>query len=193
MKPNGKALALAGDVYLGRSYSEMDCQAFAERCLRDIGINMNLAGSNAWYRKMTWTGTPEECRKQFGSVPSGAFLFILEQDGKEPAKYRKDGIGNASHMGIKTGRTQEQMLKDGLERIAGRYGKDNTGKKAAQYEFRKKVGFGNGAVHSSKSRGCVATSRFADRTIRNGGWNRVGLWDRIDYGEKINKKLMIGL
>ena len=189
MKPTGKALALAGDFYLGRSYSEMDCQAFAERCLRDIGINMNLAGSNAWYRKMTWVGTPEECRKQFGSVPSGAFLFILEQDGKEPAKYRKDGIGNASHMGIKTGRTQEQMMRTGLERIAGRYGKDYTGRKVAQYEFRKKVGFGNGAVHSSKSRGCVATSRFADRTIRNGGWNRVGLWNMIDYGEKINNIL----
>ena len=150
MKPTGEELVKAGDSYLGRKYTEMDCQAFVERCLRDMGINLNLAGSNAWYRKMTWVGSPEECKKEFGGIPVGAFLFILETDGKEPEKYRKDGIGNASHMGIKTGR-------------------------------------GDGAIHSSKSRGCVATSVFRDRTI-NGGWNRIGLWDALDYGERMNWK-----
>ena len=80
-KPTGEMLAKAGEKYLGRKYGEMDCQAFAERCLRDIGVNLNLAGSNAWYRKMTWVGTPEECRARFGMIPNGAFLFILEQDG----------------------------------------------------------------------------------------------------------------
>ena len=189
MKPTALSLALAGELYLGRSYSEMDCQAFVERCLKDIGISMDLAGSNAWYRKMTWTGTPEECVKRFGSVPAGAFLFILDQDGKEPAKYRGDGIGNASHIGIKTGRTQEQMLQAGLKRIAAKYPDRKTERAAAQRAFRKKVGFGSGAIHSSKTRGCVAASRFANRTI-SGGWNRVGLWDRLDYGVKINEKLM---
>ena len=150
-KPTGEALAKAGEKYLGRKYGEMDCQAFAERCLRDVGVNLNLAGSNAWYRKMTWVGTPEECRARFGVIPNGAFLFILEQDGGEPAKYRKDGIGNALHMGIKTGT-------------------------------------GEGAIHSSKSRGCVCTSVFRDKSI-NGGWNRVGLWDAIDYGEGVNGRL----
>ena len=109
MKPTGAELAKVGEAYLGRKYTEMDCQAFVERCLRDVGIHLNLAGSNAWYRKMSWVGTPEECRAQFGGIPNGAFLFILEQDGKEPAKYRKDGIGNASHMGIKTGRGDGAM------------------------------------------------------------------------------------
>lgn len=96
-------LARAGYTYLGRLYSEMDCQAFVERCLRDCGLNINLPGSNAWYRKMTWVGSPEECKAKFGAIPPGAFLYILEQDGKEPEKYRKDGIGNASHIGIYTG------------------------------------------------------------------------------------------
>ena len=64
-KATGEMLAKAGEKYLGRKYWEMDCQAFAERCLRDIGVNLNLAGSNAWYRKMTWVGTPEECRARF--------------------------------------------------------------------------------------------------------------------------------
>ena len=62
--------------------------------------------------------------KQFGSVPKGALLFILEPVGpKTPAKFRDDGIGDVTHMGIVTGR-------------------------------------GDGAIHSSGSRGCVATSKF---------------------------------
>ena len=148
-----KELARAGCSYLGTPYNRMDCQAFWERVLADCGLSMDLGGSNSWYRHILehgWTGTPEECKARFGSIPDGAFLFILEQDGKEPAKYRRDGIGNASHIGIKTGK-------------------------------------GQGAIHSSSSRGCVCESVFNDRTIRNGGWNRVGLWDAFDYGTKINE------
>ena len=143
---NGKALAEAGFSYLGVSYSKMDCQAFVEQCLRDCGLEKNLAGSNAWFREVRNHGTimtSEECVRQLGTVPPGAFLFILEQDGGEPEKYRKDGLGNASHIGIATGR-------------------------------------GEGAIHSSASRGCVAESRFRNKTI-SGGWNRVGLWDRVSY------------
>ena len=47
--------------------------------------------------------TPEECVRQLGTVPKGAILFILEQDGKEPEKYKPDGLGNSSHRGISTG------------------------------------------------------------------------------------------
>ena len=146
---NGKDLAEAGFRYLGVSYSQMDCQAFVEQCLRDCGLEKKLAGSNAWFREVYRNGvvlTPEECVREFGRVPAGAFLFILGQDGGEPAKYRGDGLGNASHIGIVTGR-------------------------------------GEGAIHSSASRGCVAESKFRGKTM-NGGWNRVGLWDRVvyDYG-----------
>ena len=103
---NATALAKVGYQYINTPYAEMDCQAFVERCLADCGMRINLSGSNAWYRKMTWTGTPEECRKTFGYIPAGAFLFILDQDGKEPVKYRGDGIGNASHIGIYTAMRQ---------------------------------------------------------------------------------------
>ena len=145
---NGKDLAEAGYRHLGVPYSRMDCQAFAEQCLRDCGLEMNLAGSNAWFREVYHNGlilTPEDCVKRYGRVPAGAFLFILKTDGGEPGKYKPDGLGNASHIGIATGR-------------------------------------GEGAVHSSASRGCVAESRFEGKTVRNGGWNRVGLWNRVDYG-----------
>ena len=148
---DGNKLAEVGFRYLGTPYSTMDCQAFVEKCLADCGKNINLAGSNAWYREVMNHGavmTPEECVQQLGKVPAGAFLFILQQDGKEPEKYKQDGIGNASHIGICTGSR------------------------------------GEGAIHSSASRGCVAESKFSGKSI-SGGWNRVGLWDQVayDYGE----------
>lgn len=147
----GDQLGSIGFKYLGVPYSTMDCQAFVEKCLSDLGKRIDLPGSNAWYRMILnegWVGTPEECVKAFGKVPKGAFLFILLQDGKEPEKYKPDGIGNASHIGICTG---------------------NEGK---------------GAIHSSFSRGCVAESEFHGKTIKNGGWNRVGLWtEEVFYQE----------
>ena len=142
----------AGFQYLGVPYSKMDCQAFIEKCLQDCGLRMDLKGSNAWYRKMDWTGSPEECVSVFGSVPTGALLFILSDDGGEVDKGYTDGKGNAEHVGIVTHK-------------------------------------GKGAIHSSSSRGEVAESRFKDKTIRNGGWNRIGLSTLFDYGERINKIL----
>lgn len=166
---NANDLVSAAPHYLGVPYTHLDCQAFVERCLRDIGIDKNLPGSNAWYREVMdhgWTGSPEECKEKFGKVPPGAFLFILEQDGGEPEKYKPDGIGNASHIGIYTGMTGKGMVNIAIS------GGDAD---AAKWNF------GDGAIHSSSSRGGVATSNFKGKTI-SGGWNRVGLWDQINYG-----------
>lgn len=149
---DAKQFAQVGYKYLGTPYKQLDCQAFVEKCLADCGLKKDLKGSNAWYREMDWVGTPEECKKIYGSIPTGAFLFIWADDGGEVARGYKDGLGNASHIGIVT----------------------HTGK---------------GAIHSSSSRGCVAESGFADRTIRNGGWNRIGLSRLFDYGDKINQAL----
>lgn len=142
----------AGIKYLGTPYEKMDCQAFIEKCLQDCGLRMDLRGSNAWYRKMDWTGSPEDCVSVFGSVPKGALLFIVSDDGGEIPRGYTDGKGNAEHVGIVT----------------------HTGK---------------GAIHSSSSKGCVAESEFKNKTIRNGGWNRVGLSTLFDYGEKVNQIL----
>ena len=148
---DGNELGNAGFKYIGTPYSQMDCQAFVEQCLSDCGLKKNLAGSNAWYREVMangWVGSPEECVSTFGVVPAGAFLFIQAFDGKEPEKYKNDGLGNASHIGLCTGTR------------------------------------GEGAIHSSASRGCVAESKFKGKTIKNGGWNKVGLWNKVayDYG-----------
>ena len=145
---DGNKLSQVGFQYIGTPYSVMDCQAFVEKCLSDCGNHTDLPGSNSWYREVMnngWVGSPEECKSRYGTVPRGAFLFILEQDGGEPAKYQGDGIGNASHIGLVTGT-------------------------------------GEGAIHSSSSKGCVCESKFQGKTIKNGGWNRVGLWNQVDYG-----------
>lgn len=152
MKASAADLAKAGFKYLDTPYSEMDCQAFVEMAMRDVGINKDLRGSNAWYRAMDWVGSPEDCKALYGSIPDGAILFIWADDGGELARGYHDGLGNASHIGIVT----------------------HTGK---------------GAIHSSSSKGCVCESAFNDKTIRNGGWNRIGLSILFDYGEHINKLL----
>ncbi|MBO5502546.1 MAG: hypothetical protein J6K73_08605 [Clostridia bacterium] len=90
----------------GMTLSGMDCQGLCEYLLIRCGIprkECNLAGSNAHYRACVWTGTPEACRQQFGRIPAGAWLFIVRNDGREPEKYKGDGIGNASHMGVYLG------------------------------------------------------------------------------------------
>ena len=106
-KVDGKQLAEVGFEKIGTPYSEMDCQAFIEWCLRKCGVNKDLAGSNAWYRECIKNGavmTPEECVAQLGSVPQGAFLFIHAYDGGEEKRGYHDGLGNASHIGICTGK-----------------------------------------------------------------------------------------
>lgn len=153
---DAKKLAKAGHKYIGRPYTEMDCQKFVEQCMKDCGGTLDLPGSNAWFRKCNWVGSPEDCLRKFGRIPDGAFLFIVKDDGGEEARGYHDGKGNATHIGLKTG----------------------TGK---------------GGIHSSSSRGFVDESEFHDKTIKNGGWNAIGLWtDGIDYGEDIDQKIKGG-
>lgn len=150
-KPLASTFALKGSKYLGMDYDDIDCQALVEAMLRDVGVKQNWRGSNAMYRDMAWVGTPEECKAKFGRVPVGALIYILEASG-EPAMYQGDGVGNASHVGVKTG-------------------------------------IGLGAIHSSESKGGVAESAFNDKTIKNGGWNRVGICKLLDYGSDIEEAI----
>ena len=168
---SAEQFSLEGDKYIGRKYEDMDCQKFYEQCAEDAGLRMDLKGSNAWYReflKNGWVGSPEECKKKFGSVPKGATLFIHAYDHGEEKRGYYDGLGNASHIGIKTGRSGADMT-----RATGNTNMD----------------YGDGAIHSSSTRKHVATSKFSDKTI-SGGWNTVGLHPGLfSYGDKIDALL----
>lgn len=101
--------AIAGN-YVGTPYSILDCQAFVEQVLHDLGVrkpdgtSYNWRGSNSmWRNHITWRGSIEECRTKFGSIPQGAFLFLLKWDGGERERGYGDGLGNASHVGLYLG------------------------------------------------------------------------------------------
>ena len=144
------AVALAsGDTIL---YVELDCHAFVEKCVNDIGGRMSFAGSNDMARNaVSWLGTLAEARRQ-GKLVVGAGLFIRADDGGEPAKYQADGLGNFSHVGLYVG---ENALTD----------VDQNGESRAC-----------DAVHSSQSMGRVAGSTLAN------GWTHVGLFRAVNYG-----------
>lgn len=168
---DAKELARSGCKYLGTPYSTMDCQKFWEKMLSDCGLHMDLGGSNSWYRYIMahgWCGTPEECKQKYGCIPQGATLFIREDvSDSTPEQFRHDGIGDITHMGDYTAMTGDEMCQ-----IAAEAGVKN----ASQYNL------GNGAIHSSSSKGGVRTSKFQGKTIPNGGWNRVGLFtEQISY------------
>lgn len=93
----------------GITYAQMDCQAAVEEALRRAGVPLsecNLSGSNAHYRRCLSRWTPERLIDLLGTkeVPAGMFMFIVEgEDSGTPAKYRGDGYGDATHMGIYMG------------------------------------------------------------------------------------------
>ena len=109
MTTTGSAVAEQAKTggYIGIPYSTLDCQAFVEQVLRDLGVRKpdgsvyNWRGSNSMFRNyIGWRGTIAECKKKFGFIPEGAFLFLVKNDGGEEEKGYHDGLGNASHVGL---------------------------------------------------------------------------------------------
>ena len=95
------------DRYTGIPYSKLDCQAFVERVLIDCGVRKpdgsvyDWKGSNSmWRNALSWKGTLAECREKFGSIPLGAWVFIVKNDGGEVDRGYHDNEGNATHVGI---------------------------------------------------------------------------------------------
>lgn len=91
-------------------YDDLDCQAFVEKILYDAGVRKpdgtgyNWKGSNSmWRSALSWKGTIAEAIEKFGSIPDGAWTFILKWDGGEKDRGYNDGEGNANHVGIYVG------------------------------------------------------------------------------------------
>ena len=96
--------------YEGTPYSKLDCQAFVEQVLKDLGVRKddgkpyNWKGSNSmWRTHIKWKGSIDECINKFGEIPLGAFLFKIKQDGGEEDRGYHDGLGNAAHVGLYVG------------------------------------------------------------------------------------------
>lgn len=107
----GKEFAdLAQDTRYNKfTYDQLDCQAFVEKVLADLGVRKpdgtvyNWRGSNSMYRNYySWRGSIDEAISAFGSVPIGAFVYVWDPTGEEERGYH-DGLGNAKHVGIYCG------------------------------------------------------------------------------------------
>lgn len=90
------------------TYDKMDCQAFVEAVLKDMGVRKpdgtvyDWKGSNSMYRNYyIWHGTIEQCKQKYGTIPVGAFVYVWKETG-QPDSYT-DKLGNFSHVGIYCG------------------------------------------------------------------------------------------
>ena len=99
--------------YIGIPYKKLDCQAFVEKVISDLGIRKpdgtvyNWRGSNAMYRNYySWRGTIADCKKKFGMIPEGCLVYTRKTDGGEVEKGYTDGLGNFVHVGIYVGDQQ---------------------------------------------------------------------------------------
>lgn len=133
------------------SYSEMDCQAFVEACVNGCGGSMDYAGSNAMARNVAWIGTLANAKAEGKLVPGAGLLIHEDDESSLPARYRGDGLGDFSHVGLYVG---EKALQDSDKNGNTRW--CNT-------------------VHSSASRGRVVGG------TTGGGWTHVILFKEIDY------------
>jgi hypothetical protein len=102
------AQAAIDALALGITYQQEDCQAFVEQTVKRAGGEMpDYRGSNDMFRNACDRVHPLDVSIREGLIAPGCVLFIVENDGGEPAQYKTDGLGNASHIGIYTGGTPE--------------------------------------------------------------------------------------
>ncbi len=123
--------------YDNLTYDDVDCQAYCELVLKDLGVRKsngtayNWKGSNDMARHaVSWIGTKEECIRQFGFIPMGAWAFIWENTtGKEKERGYTDGKGNFSHVGIFVG---DNIVRDSTryKNSSGAYVRNGPGNRA---------------------------------------------------------------
>lgn len=154
MNPTGKSVAAAAvqAVGMGYTYDEMDCQAFVEYCVKQTGGRMDYRGSNDMARNAVWLGTLENAKAAGKLVPGAGMLIHEDTEANLPAKYRGDGLGDFSHVGLYVG---EGALCD----------TDKNGNARSC-----------DVVHSSATMGRVAGSTLAN------GWTHAMWFPEIDYG-----------
>ena len=155
MRPSAHQVAArAIELVTGQriAYSALDCQAFVEKCINDCGGSLRAAGSNDMVRNhCAWLGTLENARAEGKLVPGVGLLIHEDSEAVLPAKYRGDGLGDFSHVGLYVG---ANALTD-----ADRNGQSRR----------------CDAAHSSASMGRVAGSTLAN------GWTHVMLFREVAY------------
>jgi hypothetical protein len=89
-------------VAAGASLQGMDCQGLVKYCAKRNGLTLAYKGSNDMFRNACSAVYSLADARKAGVVKPGAVCFILDRDGAEPDQYKRDGLGNASHVGVVT-------------------------------------------------------------------------------------------
>ena len=117
-------------AYNSLKYSQVDCQAFCEKVLKDLGVRKSNGavydwrGSNdMWRNAVSWRGTVDDAIKKFGGVPIGAWAFMVSNDGGEVARGYHDDMGNAAHVAIIVNKAQVRDSTKGTGRDGVAYRK----------------------------------------------------------------------
>ena len=90
------AYAAVNSGLLGVPYSKLDCQAFVEEVLEDVGLPHNFRGSNDMWRNLVY----DRGVVKGTEVPVGALAFIVKDDGGETKRGYHDNMKNATHVAI---------------------------------------------------------------------------------------------
>jgi hypothetical protein len=86
-------------VPAGKTLAGMDCQGFIKYCVKQAGGNCDhYSGSNAMFRASIANGTIQPYDTV--NYKDGMCVYIVKHDDKEPSKYKGDGYGNCSHVGL---------------------------------------------------------------------------------------------
>lgn len=116
--------------YNSLKYSQVDCQAFCEKVLKDLGVRKSNGavydwrGSNdMWRNAVSWKGTIAEARQKFGQIPVGSWAFMVAHDGGEVPRGYHDDQGNAAHVAIVVNQSQVRDSTKGTGRDGVAYRK----------------------------------------------------------------------
>lgn len=105
----------------GYTYEQYDCAAFTNLVRTTCGLQSISRGTNTMWRSrdLWWKGTIDECNARWGAIPKGALIFRChpetDPDYNIPpsSPYYMDGIGDFSHVGIRTYLGQGVMQSGG--------------------------------------------------------------------------------
>ena len=116
--------------YDSLKYSQVDCQAFCEKVLKDLGVRKSNGGTydwkgsnDMWRHAVSWKGTIAEARAKFGCIPVGSWAFMVKHDGGEVPRGYHDNEGNASHVSIVVNQNQVRDSTKGTGRDGVAYRK----------------------------------------------------------------------
>lgn len=165
-------------VARGGTYQEADCQAFVEKCFREIGVKCNYLGSNDMIRNLAIN-----IKAIDNDIQIGDLVFWVRHNGREPARYKKGGKmyrsdfdgWNASHIGIYLG--DGKVAESGMS--IGHWAITNMkARKATHYGKAKTIQYSN---RKNKFDGLVLESKAKKVQILKNNVNaRVG--DGLIYG-----------